>query len=349
MTTPLKHNTATTNLNHYVEGNLERMRIQEDSFDATAFLSKSVEMSDIDNSVVDFFTERLDFVGENGKFPMYTLFSNERFSEYSQTWRHTDVEGNLLMDFFTIRRDPTAQAGNNQGKLWNIPGNRKFEVFRRSVLEDNGTNALEIYSMETPVAVDLKYNLSIVTSKFDNLNDFDSKLLVLFQSCQQYICPHGFFMPMKLSAISDKSEYGIENRKFFTVTADIEVWAYLVPKESLHVDIIPLRIYTSSGMEKNSSRPVVRYDEFEDSRFEISSKLTGGNSICTFEVDDTLWIDKIITDNVRSFEVFMDGERVESTSEGFYIFPCVTVKVKIVRINPCKNVSFTFEGEIRRR
>lgn len=68
-------------------------------------LPKPLEYTDIDASFKDFVSDTLDIAYEGKRLPTFTLFSNQRFSEYSQTWEHVDENRNLLMNFKTISRE----------------------------------------------------------------------------------------------------------------------------------------------------------------------------------------------------------------------------------------------------
>ena len=106
---------------------------------------RPVEYADIDKAVETFVDKELDIVDSDGKrIPTYTLYSTQRFSEYSQTWEHTDENGNLLMNFKTVSRGNNPMKGDNQGGLFNIPGNRRYTMQEKVVLGDNGVEHVEV-------------------------------------------------------------------------------------------------------------------------------------------------------------------------------------------------------------
>ena len=181
-------------------------------------LPKPLEYADIDASFKDFVSDTLDIAYEGKRLPTFTLFSNQRFSEYSQTWEHVDENRNLLMNFKTISRENNPRFGENQGGLWNIPGERHYTILTKTVLDDNGTESFERYSMKQPYAVDLIYNINLITNKYELINKFNALVNEAFKARQCYIRPNGHFIPMILDEISDESEYSIEDRKFFSQT-----------------------------------------------------------------------------------------------------------------------------------
>lgn len=71
--------------------------------------------------------------------------------------------------------------------------NKRHTLLIRDVLEDNGEEVYEIYSMGQPFAVNLTYRISIITDLFENINAFNQKINDLFKARQCYIRPNGHF------------------------------------------------------------------------------------------------------------------------------------------------------------
>ncbi|MBP5724323.1 MAG: hypothetical protein J6X18_12225 [Bacteroidales bacterium] len=290
-------------------GNHQRFLLQMESFDNNFYLPNPVEYEDIDDAFIEFVDEKIELVANGKKVPTYTLFSNHRFSEFSQTYGHTDEEGNLLMDFKTVGRETNPKAGSGQDGLYNIPGNRRYTVGIRSVLDDNGTEHYEVSSMEQPVALDFIYTVSYITADFSKLNDFNIILNTLFQSKQYYISPNGYKMPLYLDDVSDQSEYSIDNRKVFIQTATITLKGYVIPKSTLRIEKFPKRhrIGIISGF--NPPKPVVEVEGDDKTDCIVLSFPKRSNSV-SFEYDGDFRITGVETDNVRSYRVSVNGEYV---------------------------------------
>ena len=135
-----------------------------------------VEYEDIDRAVFDFFRDNIEITDENGeRIPTFRLFSNQRFTEYSQTWKHTDKDGNLLMNFKTVSREPNPQNGRLHNGMANIPGGNRFTACMREIVDKNGVECYEITSMSQPVQADMVYTIGLVCSKMDKLNTFNMR------------------------------------------------------------------------------------------------------------------------------------------------------------------------------
>ena len=75
--------------------------------------------------------------------------------------------------------------------------------------------------MKQPKAIDLVYKVSLVTNKYELLNEFNEIINDKFKARQCYIRPNGHYIPMVLEDVSDDTEYNIENRKFYSQSCDI--------------------------------------------------------------------------------------------------------------------------------
>ena len=123
-------------------GNVRQREILQQPFNKAAVLPKTVTLRDMDDAFKDW-VKTLRMVAEDGtEYPTISLFSNQRFSEYSQSWSHTDDNNNLLLNFKTVTRDNNPQYGKIQSGLWNIPGDRFYRIKRYKVLDENGIGFL---------------------------------------------------------------------------------------------------------------------------------------------------------------------------------------------------------------
>ena len=105
------------------------------------------------------------------------------------------------MNFKTITRENNPQQGQNQGGLWNIPGDRFYTMKREEVLNDNGKISYREYRMKQPKAINLVYKVSLVTNKYELLNDFNEIVNDKFKARQCYIRPNGHYIPMLLDGV----------------------------------------------------------------------------------------------------------------------------------------------------
>jgi hypothetical protein len=228
-------------LRHHAVGTERRRNLSKIILEKNTPFPLPISYSDIDASFFDWVDKTLDIAYDGKKLPTYKLFSNQKISEYSQTWQNLDDTGNIIMNFKTITRENNPQHGENQGGNYNIPGHRDYPMFIVPVLQENGEEAYDLYTMKQPFAVNFTYTVNLITNKYELLNEFNEMINYEFQSLECYISPNGHAMPMFLDAINDESEYTIDDRKFYSQSYQIKVMGYIIRKEDYKVERIPSR------------------------------------------------------------------------------------------------------------
>ncbi len=308
---------------------------------------RPVEYADIDKAFETFVDKELDLADEDGKrIPTYTLYSTQRFSEYSQTWEHTDENGNLLMNFKTVSRGNNPSKGDNQGGLFNIPGNRRYTMQEKVVLGDNGVEHVEVYSMTQPFDVDLVYRLNFVTNTFSMINTFNNKLNKLFRAKQYYIRPNGHYMPMIIDSIDDETSYGLEERKFFVQSVTIRVKAYIINSDDFEVHKFAKepRLYTEGERKhRKVSVDISEFDEKRNKRVEINIRFEKPSTKVEFVMDMDMDVDEILMDNAYDVRVFVN-DTPYYTEKGFKIKNNDSIRVKIRKRDEFNDSTITFVG-----
>lgn len=327
------------------EGNARRAEILQQPFNKAAVLPKTVTLRDMDDAFKDW-VKSLRMVSEDGtEYPTMTLFSNQRFSEYSQSWSHTDDNNNILLNFKTVTRENNPQYGKIQSGLWNIPGDRFYRIKRYKVLDENGTESLVDLSMRQPTAVDLQYKMSLFTNKYEAINEFNIKVNKLFRSRQCYVAPNGYYMPMVLDNISDESEYSIDDRQFYSQTYQITLKGYVIEENDLRQSEIPLKRGVRFSMIKSDKKkPDITIEE-DEKETTLTAYFPPMVKSAEFMMDEDFIIGGFEYDNViRAIRIFCDDEEVIPT-EGTLLKGGTRVKILIKHRNPLKEATLIIKEQ----
>ena len=233
-------------LRHHAKGVERRRNMSKLILEKGTPFPKPIEYSDIDQAMFDWVDKKIDIAYDGTRLPTYKLYSTQRISEYSQTWSQTDDYGNIMMNFKTITRENNPQKGEITSNYFNIPGHKDFAMFYVPVLQENGTEAYDKYTMKQPFGVNFTYSISIITNKMELLNEMNEKMHYEFSAIQCYILPNGHPMSMTLEDISDDSEYTIDDRKYYSQTFKIKVRGYIIRREDYKVERVPSRFVMSS-------------------------------------------------------------------------------------------------------
>lgn len=329
-------------------GNIIRKSYAQDIVHNAPIYPKPLEYADIDVAFNKFVEEELGLTVNGKDVPTFTLFSNQRFSEYSQTWKHSDEEGNLILNFKTINRSTTPQGGENQGGLWNIPGDRFYTLLQRSVLEDNGTESVEVYSMKQPYAATLEYRVSFVTDLFENLSTFNELVNDLFKARQYYIRPNNHYIPLILESVDDESKYSVSDYRFYVQTVTIKALAYIIHEEDIKVEKFPKRVHIGLVGDKAKNKKVKidieeDEDELKNQTIRLSLSFEKWHDKADFQIDTDMVIQKIDKTNIRNMRIFVNDTPIY-WNKGFSVKDGDRIRVKINQFDVKEEASLVFNG-----
>lgn len=346
-------------------------------------LPKPIEFSDIDMAMFKWVEDKMDIAYDGKKLPTYKLYSTQRLNEYLQTWHEQDETGNPIINFKTVTRELNPQKGENQGNYFNIPGHKKFTMFYVPVLQENGTEAYDKYTMKQPTQINFLYLVSIISNKMEIINEMNELMHYEFNAIDCYIAPNGHPMSMTLEDVSDESEYTIDDRKYYSQTYKIKVRGYIIRKEDYEVERIPSRLILSSRDSDASGivnkrgknrreEDKVKFLEETVKDVQKASEIYDGNddaqnchpeepskyynkiikvlmnfedclSKLSFEMDKEMILDSVETTNVQLFRLIVNGEEMNLDNEIKFLSGD-EITVKIVRDNRHEISELTLVG-----
>ena len=321
----LKKNLNYLDINPAKEGKARQVEIMREALDNGAFLPKTVLYIDIDKAFKEWVDNELPILDDDGSlFPTMTLFSNQRFSEYMQSWQYTDANNNLILNFKTVNRDNNPQFGKIQNGYYNIPGERFYLLKRKVVLDDNGTESFLDLKMKQPTAVDITYRLTIFTTKYQSINDFNILINEIFSARQRYIQPNGYYMPMILESINDESQYNIDDRQFYSQVYNIKVMGYLITEEDYKVEEVPMKFGCNYSLAKRlNPKPEVEIEDCEeDSQYYYKPMILTikypvcRDNVAKFVIDTDFICNDIEQNNIlNNFRIFVNDAEINKEGE----------------------------------
>ena len=312
-------------------GNVRRENLAKEIVSNSTPLPKPVSYEDIDNEFKNWVEKEIEIVFEGKKVPIYVLFSKQIFSEYLQMWEDVDNKRNPILNFISINRETNPQAGTINGDMRNIPGNRDYILKRVEARDKNDRKYYIDYKIKQPFSVDLRYNVSIFSNKYEVLNQFNEKINYIFKSIDAYIRPNGHFMSMTLDSISDESEYSVDDRQFYSQSCTVIVRAYIIAEKDLTVEEIPnFKLMGFEGEPVN--RSYVDVEDFVEETPYICPEseyyykpvlvtiyLEPCDRKITFNIDFDFTMDRIETENVRDFKLYVNDEEVDKDEKQTFL------------------------------
>ena len=332
---------------------------------------------DIDREFKKWVENSLSISYEGKNLPTMTLFSNQRFSEYMQSWKFTDEDQNPILNFKAISRENNPKSGTINGESKNIPGEHTWLMKRVAARDKNDREYYIEYRMKQPVAVDLVYKVSLFTNKFELLNEFNTLVNDRFKAIDCYIRPNGHYISMKLNDISDDSEYSINDRQYYSQSFNITVRAYIITEDSFIVHEVPRLAFIGFDLEGEGSYADIEVggkrkaaeiqsiitetnDCIDDQPYyyrDVTLKIIvdpcDSNLSFTMDMDMTVKANQSFSTNARYFKIKVNDETVcesydGNLSEDLEFHNGDNIKVcKVIKKRDSRKVEITLNGFTR--
>lgn len=201
-----------------------------------SFAPDSILHDDLDGGMLDFIKTNFKVVSDGGAIPIIPkILTIQRWGEFSNNWQFSDDDGNVKLPFIAVIRKPDAQPGTHPVVQRTIPDRRTF--YYASVPTWNGNMlGADVYKMPQPVAVDISYDVTIVCTKFRDLNKFNKIVMQKFSSRQAYTQIKGHYIPIMLDGIEDNSPVDtLDGRRFYMQNYKFIMMGILIDSEEFEV------------------------------------------------------------------------------------------------------------------
>ena len=213
-----------------------RQELLESITKSDTFLPDSVLHDDLDMGMLEFVKENFQIVTDGQKIPVVDkIMTIQRWGEFANNWSFSDDDGNPKLPLIAVIRKPDAQIGKHPSTIYNIPDRRTF--YYASVPTWNGNQmGADVYKIPQPVAVDLTFDVTIVCTKFRDLNKFSKLVMQKFSSKQAYTNIKGHYIPIILESIADNSPIeNMDSRRFYLQTYTFIMLGLLIDHEEFEV------------------------------------------------------------------------------------------------------------------
>lgn len=222
---------GTDYLNYSIERIEELMRETDVK---TKYLPRTILIEDLDQALFDYVNldgMKLDI--DNKIVPTFYL-DNDRWGEFSKTWKFMDNDKNVPTPYITVRRI-NKQIGSRIGGKYRIPQPRKFRYLNVPILDSGEVIYLQ-FKMPEPVNVDLVYEISLFTKYRVDVNKYDEQILKNFASRQDYLFVKGNPIPILFEGFAEANPIeNIDGDRFFVSKYAIKVLGFLQDEKDFEI------------------------------------------------------------------------------------------------------------------
>ena len=224
-----------------------------------SFLPDSILHDDLDLGMLDFIKENFIVISDGVKIPIIPkILTIQRWAEFENNWEFVDSDNNMKLPFIAVIRQPDVQPGTNPVVQRTIPDRSTFHY--ATVPTWNGTQmGADIYKMPQPVAIDITFEVTIVCTKFRDLNKFNQKVLQKFSARQAYTTVKGHYIPIILDTISDNTPLDtMDGRRFYMQNYKFTMLGFLIDSEEFEIKPAISRFFLLNEFAKEGA-PRKRY------------------------------------------------------------------------------------------
>ena len=199
-------------------------------------LPESVLHDDLDMGMLDFIKQNFEIVSDGQKIPVVDkIMTIQRWGEFANNWSFSDEDGNPKIPLIAVIRKPDAQIGKHPSTIYTIPDRQTFYYATVPTWNGNQMGA-DVYKIPQPVAVDLTFDVTIVCTKFRDLNKFSKLIMQKFASRQAYTTIKGHYIPIILDSIADNTPMeSLDARRFYLQTYTFIMMGLLIDNEEFEV------------------------------------------------------------------------------------------------------------------
>jgi len=284
-----------------------------------SYLPDSILHDDLDMGMLDFIKKNFVVVSDGEQIPVIDkILTIQRWAEFTTNWKFSDDDGNIKLPFIAIIRRPDVQPGTNPSLQRTIPDRRTF--YYASVPTWNGNQmGADVYKIPQPVAIDISFEITIVCTKFRDLNRFNKVVLQKFSARQAYTTVKGHYIPIVLDTIEDGTPMDtIDGRRFYLQNYKFTMLGFLVDSEEFEVKPAVSRMFLTTEFIKSANIQKKYISKIIDITV---ATFTGDGMQTAFSVGETIGMLFGVTINGLLQEIGIDYNHIPGTSKITFTTP----------------------------
>ena len=200
----------------------------------TKYLPRTILLEDIDSILFDYVNRDGMKIAIDGRNVPTFYIDNDRWGEFSKTWKFTDNDKNVPTPYITVRRIDK-QPGTRLGTKYRIPQPRKFRYVNVPIMDAGEVIYLQ-FKMPEPTNVDLTYEATLFTKYRVDVNQYDEQILKNFASRQEYVFIKGSPMPLLFEGFAEANPIeNIDGDRFFVSKYALKILGFIQDEKEFEI------------------------------------------------------------------------------------------------------------------
>ena len=314
--------------------------------DDGTYLPKSVLHADLDKGMLEFVKDKLKVVTSGKIVPLLDIIiTTQNWSQYLETWKFVDMDYNPSPPFITVVRNPEVKYGTNPSLQYTIPNRKQF--YYASVPTWNGNEqGMDIYTIQQPVPVDIKYSVKIICNRMRELNQLNKVVMQTFASRQAYTFIKGQYVPIIMDNVSDDSQMNMESRKYYVQSYDFTMLGYLIDEDEFEVKPAIQRVTQLIEIDTSSRKQKRKQYPENPNEFQMPFLFVSGNTSLTDRIDFTANMTLLSTDNIDSFDVYINNDYYGSDLQVIEISTNDILRIDVTKNDDTQESTVLFENKL---
>lgn len=200
----------------------------------TKYLPRTILLEDLDQALFNYVNrDGMKLTLDNKVVPAFYL-DNDRWGEFSKTWKFMDNDKNVPTPYVTVRRIDK-KPGTRIGTKYRIPQPRKFRYLNVPILDEGQIIYLQ-FRMPEPTNVDLTYEVALFTKYRVDVNQYDEQVLKNFASRQDYLAVKGNPIPLLFEGFAEANPIeNIDGDRFFVSKYALKVLGFIQDEKEFEI------------------------------------------------------------------------------------------------------------------
>jgi hypothetical protein len=312
------------------------------------YLPQSVLHADLDLGMLEFVKNELKTTVSGKDINVIDkIITNQRWSQFTETWNFKDDDFNVQLPFITLVRQPEVKYGTNPSTQYTIPVRKQF--YYATVPTWNGNQkGYDVYTIPQPVPVDINYSVKIICNRMRELNTFNKNVLQTFSSRQAYTFIKGQYVPIIMNNISDESVIDVERRNYYIQSYDFTMLGYLIDEEEFEVKPAISRVVQL--FEVDTQVPKGKRNQIQPpnpDNFTYNLFYTSGNtSIIDNQVDYRIDLSFVKSTNVTTYFTFINDDYFGENLGSIQLNTGDILRVDVVKQTPGQEADVEFQAKL---
>jgi len=312
------------------------------------YLPKSVLHADLDLGMLEFVKNELKTTVSGKDIQVIDkIITNQRWSQFTETWDFKDPDFNVDLPFITVVRSPEVRYGTNPSTQYTIPNRKQF--YYATVPTWNGNQkGYDVYTIPQPVPVDINYSVKILCNRMRELNTFNKNVLQTFSSRQAYTFIKGQYVPIIMNNLTDESVIDLDRRNYYMQSYEFTMLGYLIDEEEFQVKPAVARVLQLYEVDVNVKQGR-RNELFPSNPDEFEYKLfftDTNDSLIDDAVDYKVNLSLVSTLNVDSWDVYINGDFYGSDLDLIQLNTKDLFQVNVTKSVVGQEATIIYEGKL---